>query len=55
MTATTQDEATRMFSEWYEYCLEKGIEPESIVENYGEMKLITDIDIIEKIDSLLNE
>lgn len=52
MNPTKQDEAIRLFSEWYEFCLENGVEPESVVENFGEMKLITDVEVIKKIDSL---
>jgi len=54
MNSAKQDEATQMFSDWYEFCLENGIEPESIVESFGEMKLITDEEVIKKIESLLN-
>lgn len=41
--------AAEMFSEWYEYCLDNGIEPEEIVEDFGEMMLVTDSEMIEKI------
>jgi hypothetical protein len=44
--------AAEMFSDWYNYCLENGVEPEEVVEEFGEMLLITDSETIEKIRSL---
>jgi hypothetical protein len=41
------DEAYGQFSDWYENCIENGIDPEEIVARMGEMMLITDIEIIE--------
>jgi len=55
MKLDPQQEALRLFSEWYEFCLKNGVEPEVIVENFGEMKLITDAEMIEKIDGFLND
>jgi hypothetical protein len=34
------DKALSMFEEWYDACLEHGIEPEQVVEQVGEMKLL---------------
>ena len=44
--------ATEMFSDWYNYCLENGVEPEEVVEEFGEMLLVTNSETIEKIRSL---
>lgn len=44
--------AAEMFSEWYEYCLDNGIEPDEIVEDFGEIMLITDPEMIEKISKM---
>ena len=53
MTDTfTIDEAFEVYEEWYEKCLESGIEPEAIVERMGEMKLLVNqeqIDLYEKV------
>ncbi len=40
----TKQEAYDMFNNWYQECIENGIEPEEIVEMMGDMKLITIID-----------
>jgi len=44
--------AAQMFSDWYNYCLENGVEPEEIVEEFGEMLLVTNSDTITKIQNL---
>ena len=44
----TADEAFEAFEEWYEKCLESGIEPEAIVERVGEMKLLVNQDQIDR-------
>ena len=41
------DEALDMFSKWYEKCLENGLEPEKIVEDFGEVILITEPEKVE--------
>ena len=46
--------AAELFSKWYEYCLEHGIEPEQVVEDFGEMLLITNSETIEEVKKLLN-
>ena len=38
----TEEEAFQIFSDWYERCLESGIEPEAIVAMMGGMTLVTD-------------
>jgi len=43
----TFDKAKDQFEEWYEKCLENGIEPEQVVEAIGEMKLLVNLDQIE--------
>jgi hypothetical protein len=55
MNSISQAEAYRLFSEWYEYCLDNGVEPESIVENFGEMRLITDAETIAKFENFLSQ
>ena len=48
----TANEAFEAYEEWYEKCLESGIEPEAIVERMGEMKLLVNqdqIDLYEKV------
>jgi len=55
MKSTEQKNAFDMFSTWYEYCLENGIEPESIVSDFGEMLLITNPDTIEKVQNMLDQ
>jgi hypothetical protein len=44
--------AHEMFAAWYEYCLSNGIEPEQIVSEFGDMMLITDSELIERIEKL---
>jgi hypothetical protein len=46
--------ALDMFSKWYEFCLENGLEPEIVVENFGEMLLITNADLVEKVKNILD-
>lgn len=45
------DQAFEMFSMWYERCLESGIEPEKIVGMMGGMALITDEELISRLQS----
>lgn len=44
--------AAKLFAEWYEYCLESGIMPEQIVEEFGEMRLLTTEDELEKFNKM---
>ena len=44
----TRETALEAFEDWYEKCLESGIEPESIVEEMGEMKLLVNEEQIER-------
>lgn len=48
-----RESAVKKFSEWYEFCLENGIEPEEIVSEFGEMILITNPETTEKIKELI--
>ena len=47
----TRASALEAFEDWYEKCLESGIEPESIVEEVGEMKLLVNEEQIERYDN----
>jgi predicted HicB family RNase H-like nuclease len=42
----TFEDAYKQFKEWYENCLENGIEPEKVVEKVGEMMLLVNEDQI---------
>ena len=42
----TFEDAYKQFEEWYENCLENGIEPEKVVEKGGEMMLLVNEDQI---------
>jgi hypothetical protein len=42
-------EAFAKFSAWYEECLEHGVSPEEVVAMMGGMALITDQDLISKL------
>jgi predicted RNase H-like HicB family nuclease len=46
----TLEEAVELFEEWYEKCLEAGIEPEEAVANVGGMALITDEELVERLE-----
>jgi hypothetical protein len=53
MTETNKKQvASEMFSEWYNFCLENGVEPEEVVEEFGDLLLVTDSETIEKIQNL---
>ena len=43
----SKDEALTAFEDWYNACIEAGIEPEEIVSEVGGMMLITDEKTIE--------
>ena len=45
----TEDEALDKFSDWYELCVESGLEPEAIIARMGGMVLITDEVLIERL------
>lgn len=46
--------ASDMFDEFYNFCLENGIEPEQIVKDYGEMMLVTNQEDVDKCEDVLN-
>jgi hypothetical protein len=41
--------AYEIFSEWYEACLENGIDPNEVVQKMGGMFLLTDEDLINQL------
>ena len=41
--------AYKIFSDWYEGCVENGIEPEEIVAMMGGMALITNEELVERL------
>ena len=47
----TRETALKAFEDWYEKCLESGIEPESVVEEMGEMKLLVNEEQIERYEN----
>jgi hypothetical protein len=47
----SKDEALEAFSKWHESCLENGISPEEIIAEMGAMALITDENLIERIQA----
>ena len=46
MTINNLDEAFKIFSDWYDACLENGLEPEEAVAKMGGMALITDDELV---------
>jgi predicted HicB family RNase H-like nuclease len=46
-----KEQAFEKFSDWYESCLEAGIEPEEVVAMMGEMALLTDPETVEKLQN----
>ena len=44
-----EDQAFEMFSLWYDRCLANGIEPEMVVAKMGGMALITDQDLVSRL------
>ena len=52
--AIKRDAASDMFDEFYNFCLENGIEPEQIVKDYGEMMLITNQEDVDRCEELLD-
>lgn len=47
----TREEAFQKFSVWYNDCIENGISPEEVVAQMGGMVLVTDDDLITKLQS----
>ncbi|WP_161776267.1 hypothetical protein [Polycyclovorans algicola] len=47
----THDEANEIFGNWYNACIENGISPEDVVKQIGGMALITDEDLVEKLEN----
>ena len=45
----TLDEASEQFSDWYNSCLENGIDPNDAVVRMGGMFLLTDEELIDKL------
>ena len=50
MKISNLDDATTLFGEWYEACLEAGIEPEEAVSKMGGMALITDDELVDRLE-----
>jgi hypothetical protein len=53
-SAIKQGAASDMFDEFYNFCLENGIEPEQIVKDYGEMMLVTNQEDVDRCEELLD-
>lgn len=51
----TKDEALSGFEDWYNACLEAGIEPEEIVSEVGGMRLITDEETITMFEEFIGQ
>lgn len=45
------EDAREMFENWYNACLENGVEPEEVVKRVGGMVLITKEEVIEKLEN----
>lgn len=45
-----KEEAYSQFCDWYEACLESGLEPEEIVARMGGMALITDQELVDRLE-----
>jgi len=43
------EDAKKIFEEWYEACLESGVEPEEAVFKMGGMALITDDELVDRL------
>ena len=46
----SQTEAYEKFSEWYNQCLESGIDPSEVISAMGDMALITNPELIERLE-----
>jgi hypothetical protein len=46
----TKSEAFDQFSQWYESCLEHGIDPSQVVLEMGGMVLITNEELIQQLE-----
>jgi hypothetical protein len=49
MTLKDVNEAHKVFSDWYEACLENGILPEEAVAQMGGMALITNDELVDRL------
>jgi len=49
MKLNNVEEAYKTFSDWYEACLENGILPEEAVARMGGMALITNDELVDKL------
>ena len=47
--AMSREEAFEKFQQWYDECLESGLEPEEIVSMMGGMALVTDEDVVDRL------
>ncbi len=47
--AMSKEQALEKFSQWYEECVESGLEPEEIVARMGGMALVTDEDLVDRL------
>jgi hypothetical protein len=45
----TKEMALKRFSSWYEECIESGIEPEEIVSRMGGVALVTDEELVNRL------
>lgn len=46
----TKSEAYDQFSQWYESCIEHGLDPSAVISEIGGMILITNEDLIQKLE-----
>ena len=49
MKISKLDDAAELFSKWYEACLEAGVEPEEAVSTMGGMALITNDELVDRL------
>ena len=52
MDMNAHQNAEELFEEFYDYCLENGLEPENIVKDFGEMLLLTNKEDIEHYENI---
>lgn len=43
--------AVEKFDEWYQLCLENGVEPEKVVKEIGGMALITNVELVKELEN----
>ena len=53
-TIQKREAASDMFDEFYNFCLENGIEPEQVVSDCGEMMLVTNQEDVDRCQDVLN-